>query len=198
MTWITTIPYEQSKGPLRKLYDRIKGPDDNIDNIMLVHGLRPHTMRGHMALYTSVLHHSRNKIPDWFLEAMGVYVSMINRCDYCVAHHFEGMRRLLGDNSHAAAIRIAFDNDAPSSMFNPRECAALSYARKLAESPAEMTVEDANALREAGWDDGEILEINQVVSYFCYANRTVMGLGVTTDGDVLGLSPGSSGDWQHR
>jgi uncharacterized protein YciW len=56
------------------------------------------------------------------------------------------------------------------------------------------------ALREAGLDDGEILEVNQVVSYFAYANRTVLGLGVDTTGDALGLSPGNSespDDWGH-
>ena len=52
------------------------------------------------------------------------------------------------------------------------------------------------ALRENGLNDGEILEINQVVSYFAYVNRTVLGLGVTTAGDQLGLSPGEA-DWRH-
>jgi len=44
MTWITTISYEAAEGALKKLYDRIKGPDNNVDNIMLAHSLRPHTM----------------------------------------------------------------------------------------------------------------------------------------------------------
>ena len=55
-------------------------------------------------------------------------------------------------------------------------------------------------MRAAGWDDGEILEINQVTAYFSYANRTVLGLGVNTDGDILGLSPGENDDpdnWNH-
>jgi hypothetical protein len=33
-----------------------------------------------------------------------------------------------------------------------------------------------------------------------YANRTVLGLGVGTAGDIIGLSPGDSGDpdnWSH-
>jgi hypothetical protein len=37
-----------------------------------------------------------------------------------------------------------------------------------------------------------ILEVNQVVSYFAYVNRTVLGLGVTTAGDTLGVSPNDS------
>ena len=55
--------------------------------------------------------------------------------------------------------------------------------------------------RDAGVSDGEILEINQVVAYFAYANRTVLGLGCSTKGDVLGLSPGNGDDpqdWGHQ
>ena len=50
-------------------------------------------------------------------------------------------------------------------------------------------------------NDGEILEINQVVSYFNYANRSVLGLGVDITGDILGLSPNDSCDsdnWNHK
>ncbi|MDG1208501.1 MAG: alkylhydroperoxidase, partial [Paracoccaceae bacterium] len=57
------------------------------------------------------------------------------------------------------------------------------------------------ALRDAGWSDGEILEINQVTAYFGYANRTVLGLGVNTEGDIIGLSPNNSNDpddWGHQ
>ena len=55
-------------------------------------------------------------------------------------------------------------------------------------------------LRDLGYTDGEILEINQVTAYFSYANRTVLGLGCSTDGDIIGLSPGNSqdpNDWGH-
>jgi len=67
MTWIKTIPYEDAKGKLLQLYDRIKGPENNVDNVMIAHSLRPHSMEGHMALYKYVLHHPKNKIPKWFL-----------------------------------------------------------------------------------------------------------------------------------
>ena len=45
-----------------------------------------------------------------------------------------------------------------------------------------------------------VLELNQVVAYFAYANRTVQGLGGRTDGEALGLSPAISADlrdWAH-
>ena len=55
-------------------------------------------------------------------------------------------------------------------------------------------------LRNVGFDDGEILELNQVCAYFSYANRTVLGLGCSIDGDIIGLSPNNSedpNDWSH-
>ncbi|WP_299679534.1 peroxidase-related enzyme [uncultured Roseobacter sp.] len=202
MSWITTVPFESATGKLRRLYERIAGPGDNVDNIMMAHSLRPHTMEGHMALYKHVLHHSGNTVPKWVLELLGVWVSHLNGCAYCEDHHFAGMARLLGDPAQAEAIRAAMRAGDPGAVpVAPDQQAALRYAQKLTHAPADMVEADVAALRAAGFDDGQILEINQVVSYFAYANRTVLGLGCSTEGDIIGLSPGNSedpDDWSHR
>ena len=201
MTWIATISYGDAEGRLRKLYDRIKGPDNNVDNIMLAHSLRPHSMEGHMTLYKYVLHHPRNALPKAYLETIGVYVSLLNDCRYCIDHHFAGLLRLLGDDDRGSEIRAALDADAPEQAFDGRELAGLRYVRALTREPASLSASDIQALRDAGFDDGEILEINQVTAYFAYANRTVLGLGISTDGDIIGLSPGDSSDpdnWSHQ
>ena len=197
MTWIDTVAYEDSEGELRALYDRIKGPDDNVDNIMLAHSLRPHTMQGHMILYKYVLHHPRNSLPKEYLEAIGVYVSALNNCKYCLEHHFAGMARLVDDPVRSAAIRRALENRQPADAFSGAELAGLEYAGKLTLAAAELTEEDIASLREAGLRDGQILEINQVTAYFAYANRTVLGLGTSTAGDRIGLSPGDGDNWSH-
>ena len=200
MAWIKTIAYTDAKDKLLKLYDRIKGPDNNVDNIMLAHSLRPHTMEGHMAVYKYVLHHSNNTVAKWFLEAIGVYTSMCNACEYCVEHHYAGMSRLVNDDARAKSIRNAMEQDDLANAFDGKEKAALMYARKLTLGPSNLKQKDIKNLRELGWEEGEILEINQVVAYFNYANRTVLGLGVNTESDIIGLSPNDSGDpdnWSH-
>ncbi|MEH6404103.1 MAG: peroxidase-related enzyme [Sneathiella sp.] len=201
MAWINIVPYEKAQGRLKKLYDRVKGPNNNVDNIMMAHSLRPHTMEGHMALYKHVLHHSNNTVPKWFLEVLGVWVSALNKCDYCVEHHFSGLKRLLNDQGRADAIRDAImSQDFSTAPLTTQEKEAMKYAKILTEAPNQMTEGHIQALREIGYEDGEILEINQVTAYFSYANRTVLGLGCSTDGDVLGLSPGNSDDskdWSH-
>ena len=201
MTWIKIISYEDAKGKLLKLYDRIKGPENNVDNVMIAHSLRPHTMEGHIALYKYVLHHPKNKISNWFLEAAGVYTSILNSCDYCIEHHFAGMSRLLKNDKHAKKIRSALETQNLAKIFNAKECIALYYVKMLTIYPTNITEDDLDKLRSAGWDDGEILELNQVTSYFNYVNRMVLGLGINTDGDILGLSPNDSEDqnnWQHK
>ena len=200
MSWIDTIAYGDAEGELKILYDRIKGPDDNVDNIMLAHSLRPHTMQGHMTLYKYVLHHPRNTLPKAYLEAIGVYVSLLNECDYCFDHHFAGMSRLLDDSARSEAIRQALQSRRPEDAFEGAELAGLAYAAKLTTDAATITRDDVVELREAGFDDGQILELNQVTAYFGYANRTVLGLGVDTRGDIIGLSPGDTTDpdnWSH-
>jgi len=202
MSWIKTIPYTAATGKLKALYDRVKGPDDNVDNIMMSHSLRPHTMEGHMAIYKYVLHHTGNTTPKWFLELVGVWVSALNECEYCVEHHFAGMKRLLGDDTRADELYEAInDGDVDVAPLSDAQKMALGYAAMLTLTPSGISEDIINALRSAGFDDGEILEINQVTAYFNYANRTVLGLGCNSDGDVIGLSPNNSddpNDWEHR
>ena len=44
-----------------------------------------------------------------------------------------------------------------------------------------------NLIRATEQPDGEILKVQQVTGHFNYANRGVLGLGCSTDGDILGL-----------
>lgn len=200
MSWIKTIAYEEAKGKLKQLYKRVKGPSNNVDNIMMVHSLRPHSMEGHMHIYKYVLHHNGNTFPKWYLETIGVYVSMLNDCSYCVEHHYQGMRRLVNDEERSLAVRKAMEDRKLENVFSEKELALLKYAEQLTLSPATLQASDLDTLRGAGADDGEILEVNQVTSYFCYANRTVLGLGVNTEGDIVGLSPNENDNpenWNH-
>jgi len=201
MSWIKVISFQESQGKLRRLYEKVTGPNNNVDNIMLVHGLRPHTMSGHMSLYKNVLHNSNNTLPKWYLETIGVFVSLLNKCEYCVEHHYEGLCRLLNDNKRAAEIRKSLQNRMFLNIFSDKFVLGLVYAEKLTLQADSLKEKDVSDMRELGLSDGEILEINQVVSYFNYANRTVLGLGVSTKGDILGLSPNNSDketNWNHQ
>lgn len=54
----------------------------------------------------------------------------------------------------------------------------LDYTEKLTVAPATMAEADIVALRDAGFTDEAIVEINQIGGFFAWCNRTVDGLGV--------------------
>lgn len=198
MPYIKVIDPDHAEGRLGQIYDRVRGPGGQVDHVLQIHSLRPHTLEGHMALYKSVLHHPRNTFPVWFLEAIGVLVSLLNDCDYCARHHSAGLERLLrAEDKDYAKYREQLDLPRPGAPFTRREQAALAYARKLTLHPGEMSQADVDTLRKAGLSDGQVLEVNQVAGYFAYANRTVTGLGVETEGEKLGLAPDESESWAH-
>ena len=49
---------------------------------------------------------------------------------------------------------------------------------KLTREPSACTDADVATLREFGWSDSAILDLNLVVAYFNFVNRIAEGLGV--------------------
>jgi len=56
--------------------------------------------------------------------------------------------------------------------------AMCEYVEKLTLKPWEMVEADVIALRETGFSDSAILDINQATGYYAYVNRLADGLGV--------------------
>lgn len=65
----------------------------------------------------------------------------------------------------------------------------LRYAEELTRSPGDVTEQAVQSLREAGFDDEEILWINMVTSYFNMMNRIADGLGVELDPEYESSQP---------
>ncbi len=184
--WIHMIPLEEASGTLKDMYQLALTPSGTVDNVMRAHSLRPLSMQGHLVLYRNVLHNPDNTLPFWFLEVVASFVSMTNRCDYSLTHHFANARRLMNDPARSKRVWDALSSNQPELEFQGKELAFLRYARKLTANVGDMVKADWDAMKLAGCEDGEILEVNQVCAYFNYSNRLLNGLGVTTEGDVVG------------
>ena len=189
MAWIQDIEVEEAEGMLAKLYAGVQTPDGHVDNILRVHSLRPRTLRGHLEIYKAALHSKPNALSPRERELVGVCVSLLNECEYCVAHHQAGLARHIGSAELAEELAQAAVGKRESEQITAKEVAMCTYAAKLTLQPGEMSEEDLAPLRAAGLDDAAILDLNQIAAYFAYANRTVNGLGVVTDGEPLGLHP---------
>ncbi len=92
-------------------------------------------------------------------------------------HHRRGLRRLLRDDELLGRV----EEDWRTAPLGARRLAMLDYAVKLTTTPGEMTGDDVDALRAAGFSDRDILDIAEVTSYYAYVNRIADGLGVTLE-----------------
>lgn len=185
--WIEMISDAEADAALHDVFDLARTPHGTIDNVMRVHSLRPSTMRGHVVLYRAVLHDDANTLPLWLQETISSYVSILNDCSYSLANHWANARHLIDDDARADRIEKSLRSRRPEDEFDGAELALLKYAEKLTLKPGDIVKADVDRLSEAGVDDGEILEANQIIGYFNYVNRCLNGLGVTTEGDVVGF-----------
>ena len=184
--WIKMIKDNDANEDLKLALDKAKTPHNTVDNVLRVHSLRPSTMNGHMVLYKAVLHDKKNTIPKWFQETLSSYVSIINKCEYSFQNHWQNACYLINNKDKSDKIKIALEKRTPNQEFDNKELALLNYAEKLTENPGKMNKLDFQKLKEVGIEDGEILEANQIICYFNYVNRSINGLGVTTEGDIVG------------
>lgn len=95
--------------------------------------------------------------------------------------HAHDLRVEVGETSLADALESGPWREAPLSE---PELAFCAYAEKLTQTPAEVTEQDVDALRDAGWNDREIHDGCQVIAYFNYINRIADGLGVDPEPDA--------------
>ena len=158
--WIKMIGDAEAGPALSAALDRARTPHGTVDNVMRVHSLRPNTMHGHVTLYRAALHDDGNTLPTWLQETISSYVSILNDCAYSYANHWKNAAHLIGDEARAARIEAAIRARRPETVFDGAELALMRYAEKLTLSPGAMEQGDIAALREAGLDDGAILEAN--------------------------------------
>jgi len=95
------------------------------------------------------------------------------------------MKKQLGNEKQAKEIKLALETGKYGEAFPEDQVQVMNYVEKLVKTPWKVTETDITNMKKFSYGDGEVLEVNQVVGYFCYANRTVLGLGVNNDGEIF-------------
>ena len=74
--------------------------------------------------------------------------------------------------------------DWKSADLSTADRALCAYADKLTRTPGAMTERDVEALRGEGFDDEQVHDAIQVVSYFNYINRVADGVRVDLEPEM--------------
>ncbi len=102
-------------------------------------------------------------------EMIGVVVSSTNCCNYCLTTHGDNLRGLTGDPDLVDTLSYNYR----SANLTKKQRALCDYAYFVTAHPTEIDDEQVEKLREAGFNDHEILEAAFVAGFFNYTNRWV-------------------------
>jgi len=173
MPWIQTVDNKDAKVKLKKIYKQLKKQRGKISNIMKVQSLNAAAMQKHLELYYTIMF-SDSSLKREECEMIATVVSAINKCEYCINHHAEALNHYWKDKSKLKKLI----QDYRSIKLTKKERSLLDYSVKLTEKAEAVSQEDIKNLRNNGFSDKDILNINLVVSYFNFVNRIALGLGV--------------------
>ncbi|WP_323776084.1 peroxidase-related enzyme [Leisingera sp.] len=105
------------------------------------------------------------------LGALGA--SMVNHCIYCAAVHAARHAQL--EKSTDVTDRLF--RDGVRADLGPRDRAIFDFAVALSETPSQAGPEHMEALKAAGLDEAEVLDLILSAALFGWANRLMHVLG---------------------
>ncbi len=171
--WIASVPPEQAAGPLADAYRSQADKIGRVTELTQIGSLYPDLVAARLRLY-AVVDATPSDVPDHVRRAVALLTSVLNGCLFCTVGHTEKLAAA-GYGELAQAIKADPERAATG---DARADAAIGYARKLVTDPRHVVQADVTALRDAGWSDLDILDINNIAAYYCYINRVASGLGL--------------------
>lgn len=174
MPFIKTIQHEEAEGELLQVYDNIISSRGKLAEVHKMQSLNPGALVAHMDLYKAVMF-DKSPLKRYQREMIAVIVSATNKCDYCIEHHKEALLFYWKDAERVS--KLATQLGLPD--LSEADQALCQFAQNMTHSPYEASAASVEQLRLVGLGDREILDAMQVIAYFNFVNRMVLGLGIT-------------------
>ena len=106
-------------------------------------------------------------------ELGSTYVSRVNGCVYCASVHAQRFEQLAKRNDVIAQV---FEDPATAGT-TARELAIGKFSIQITEAPAAVNADSIQALKDAGLNEGETLDLLHSDAIFAWANRLMLNLG---------------------
>lgn len=114
-------------------------------------------------------------------ELVFAYVSGLNRCNFCrdshtvVLEHFGLTKKSIDD---------LIDRGRTEAVGEPMRV-VLAYSKKFVVDPEVLVREDVEAVLEAGWDEGALVQVVWICGLAQCFNSLVHGLGIQSDPSLV-------------
>jgi uncharacterized peroxidase-related enzyme len=145
----------------RPQLEAVKKMLGSVPNLFRMVANSPAALEGYVGLLGAL---SKGSLPAATHERIALAIAETNGCDYCLsAHAWLGQNVAKLDDAEMAANRRGASLD-------PRADAAVRFARQVVERRGHVNDAELRAVREAGYDDAQIIEIVQHVALNTWTN----------------------------
>jgi len=132
------------------LLEAVKKQFGVVPNLFRLVSNSPAALEGYLGLMGAL---NKGKLPAPTRERIALAVAEVNGCSYCVsAHTYLGKNLAKLDDAEISANRGGASND-------PKADAAVRFAAKVARERGHVGEDDVLAVKAAGYDDGQVIEI---------------------------------------
>jgi uncharacterized peroxidase-related enzyme len=158
MSRIAAVDPNQTHGKVKDLLGAVNKSLGVVPNLFRVAAQSQASLEGLLALSGAL---AGGKLGPKVRESIALAVAQANGCDYCLSAH-----TVLGRGAGLTDADISLAREGNATV--AKVATAVRFARVLAEKRGEVSDGDLQALREAGFTDGEVVEIvaNVVVNIF--------------------------------
>lgn len=132
------------------LLEGVKKQLGSVPNMFRLVATSPAALESYLDLSGTL---NKGSLPAQTRERIALAVAEINGCDYCLsAHTYLGKHLAKLDDAEITANRNGASND-------PKAHAAVRFAVKVVHERGHVTEDDINAVKAAGYDDAQVIEI---------------------------------------
>jgi uncharacterized peroxidase-related enzyme len=132
------------------LLESVKKQLGLVPNMFRVVSISPIALQGYLGLLDAL---KNGRVPPATRERIALAVAAINGCDYCLsAHTYLGKNLAKLDDAEITANRKGASGD-------PQADAAVRFAAKIARERGHLSEDDVRAVKLAGYDDAQVIEI---------------------------------------
>lgn len=156
-------------------------------NVFRAIAARPEEWRAFMQMHDSLMDRQTPGLSKADRELIVVATSAQNDCLYCVIAH-GAIARIRAKNPYIAD-QLAIDWR--KADLDDRMKVVIEVAVKLAVTPAQVTDEDQQRLRDAGLSDEDVADVGAIVAFFAMSNRLAHWSGLQPNAEffTMGREP---------
>ena len=176
MPHIKTFSYDDADPELKEVFDDIIKSRGKLAEVHKIQSLNPEALTAHMDLYMKVMF-GKSPLKRYQREMMAVVVSVANRCSYCIQHHEQALLAYWKDEDKTELLK----HDRANLELSKTDRQLCNLAENLTINEGPDYAQYVQQLKDTGLDDRAVLDAVQVIAYFNFVNRLVLGLGVEFD-----------------